>query len=71
MGKATSKAASATQAGLHSQLKTIVDKELSQLPDLLSQLEPKERVRAILQLLPYVTPKIEVAPLGYNDGFDW
>jgi len=62
-----------TTKGLHGRLKEIVKKEIEQLPELLEQLEPKERVRTILNLLPYVTPKIETVATDYGEPFslDW
>ena len=62
-----------TTKGLHGRLKEIVQKEIEQLPTLLQQLEPKERVRTILSLLPYVTPKVETVATDYGEPFsmDW
>lgn len=62
-----------TTKGLHGRLKEIVQKEIEQLPALLQQLEPKERVRTILSLLPYVTPKVETVATDYGEPFsmDW
>ena len=36
-----------------------VANELQSLPDLLNQLEPKEKIDAIIKLLPYLIPKIQ------------
>jgi hypothetical protein len=58
-----------TTKGLHVCLKDIVSKELARLPDLLEQLEPKERVRTILALLPYVTPKVETVATDFGEPF--
>lgn len=62
-----------TVKGMHGRLKEIVQKEIERLPELLQQLEPKERVRTILALLPYVTPKIETVGTDYGEPFsmDW
>lgn len=49
---------------LQKKLKEIVAQELEQLPDILEALPPAERVKAILQLLPFTAPKIEQ---GAND----
>ncbi|MGQ8337797.1 hypothetical protein ACUNWD_14710 [Sunxiuqinia sp. A32] len=38
-------------------LNTAICKELETLPKLLSELEPKERLDAIIKLLPYLTSK--------------
>lgn len=73
MGKAPTEivAPAPTTKGLHGRLKDIVQKEMEQLPNLLEQLEPKERVRTILALLPYVTPKIETVATDYGEPFSW
>lgn len=52
---------------LHKRLKEIVSKELEGLPALLEKLEPKERVRNVLALLPYVTPKVETVATDYGE----
>ena len=58
---------------LHVRLKGIVQAEIEQLPALLQQLEPKERVKTLLNLLPYVTPKMSnvEADFGGTWGIDW
>lgn len=38
-------------------LQKIVSAELETIPDLLKQLEPTDRVNAIIKLLPYLVPK--------------
>lgn len=51
-------------------IEKIVSKELKNIDSLLEQLEPKERLDAIIKLLPYVMPKnthIEIdAPAGHQ-----
>ena len=71
MAKAPTEIVAPTTKGLHGRLKDIVQKEMERLPDLLEQLEPKERVRTILALLPYVTPKIETVATDYGEPFSW
>ena len=56
---------------LHGRLKEIVRKEIERLPELLEQLEPKERVRNVLALLPYVTPKVETVATDYGEPWGW
>ncbi len=58
---------------LHARLKGIVQAEIEQLPALLQQLEPKERVKTLLNLLPYVTPKVSnvEADFGETWSIDW
>lgn len=38
-------------------LQKIVSNELDNITDLLSKLEPKERIDAVIKLLPYIVPK--------------
>lgn len=60
-----------TTKSIHQQLKEIAAKELEGLPELLDKLEPKERVRAILSLLPYTAPKIENCTTHFGEPVDW
>lgn len=60
-----------TVKSMHGRLKEIVQKEMERLPELLEQLEPKERVRTLLSLLPYVTPKIETVGTDYGEPFSF
>lgn len=71
MAKAPIEIVAPTTKGLHGRLKEIVQKEIEQLPTLLEQLEPKERVRTVLALLPYVTPKIETVATDFGEPFSW
>ena len=71
MAKAPTEIVAPTTKGLHGRLKDIVQKEMERLPELFEQLEPKERVRTILALLPYVTPKIETVATDYGEPFSW
>jgi hypothetical protein len=71
MAKAPTEIVAPTTKGLHGRLKEIVQKEIEQLPTLLEQLEPKERVRTVLALLPYVTPKIETVATDFGEPFSW
>jgi hypothetical protein len=54
---------------LHGRLKEIVQREIDRLPELLEQLEPRERVKTLLQLLPYATPKIANVEADFGEGF--
>ena len=56
---------------MHKRLKEIVSKEIERLPEQLEQLEAKERIRTVLALLPYVTPKIETVATDYGEPFGW
>ncbi len=62
-----------TIKGLHGQLKAIMARELEKLPELLDALPPQERIKAVLQLLPYTTPKVETCSNDWGEKrpFDW
>jgi hypothetical protein len=40
-------------------LKELMQREFEALPELLEQLEPKERINVICKLMPFVFPKVE------------
>jgi 23S rRNA C2498 (ribose-2'-O)-methylase RlmM len=63
--------ADVTAKGLREQLKAIMARELEQLPELLEALPPQERIKAVLQLLPYITPKVETCAPDYGEPFSW
>ena len=44
---------------LRAKLKNLIGSELEALPDLLNDLEPKERLDMIIRLMPYAMPKVE------------
>ena len=54
---------------LHARLKEIVQKEIERLPEQLELLEPRERVRTLLQLLPYATPKVANVEADFGEPF--
>ena len=56
-----------TTKAIHQQLKGIIANEISQLPELLGQLDPKERIKAVLQLMPYVAPKMGDCETTYGE----
>lgn len=58
-----------TVKGMHVRLKEIVGNELDRLPELLEQLEAKERVKAIMGLLPYVATKMEAVAAEFSEPF--
>ena len=53
-------------AEIRSTLKAVMDEEISNIPDLLEQLEPKERLDMLIRLMPYTLPKI--TPVAPNKG---
>lgn len=44
--------------GLHAKLTAIIEAELENLPALLAEMDTRDRVRAIIQMLPYISPKV-------------
>lgn len=58
---------------LRDRLKLLLDRELEKLPDLLEGLDDKERLDAILKLMPLVLPKAK--PVHYSvseaDSIKW
>ena len=44
---------------LRETMKSIVQKEMEKLPELLEGLEPKERLNILCKLMPFVFPKVE------------
>ena len=56
-GGRTKGAVNKTTAETKELLQKIVSKELETVADLLEKLEPKERIDAIIKLLPYIVPK--------------
>lgn len=71
MGKAKQDEITVTTKSLHRALKDVMARELAQLPELLEALPPQERIKAVLQILPYVAPKVEQCSSEYGDGFSW
>lgn len=63
-----------TAKDLHARLKDIVQREIDNLPAALEQLDPKERIKTLLALLPYVAPKVTNVAADYGEpfaGLDW
>lgn len=64
----------ATKQGIHQQLKDVMARELEKLPELLEGLPPQERIKAVLQLLPYTAPKVESCTADFGEpskGWGW
>ena len=47
-------------------LKNLLAKEIENLPDVLEQLEPRERADLLIKLIPYVLPKVK--EISYDNG---
>ena len=58
---------------LKNELKAIVNNEIEQLPGILNDMKPKERLDYILKLMPFVIPKVKSVShsLGEPLDFDW
>jgi hypothetical protein len=52
-------------------LKDIVHDEIAYLPELLKNLEPKERLQVLIKILPFVIPKVETIPADTGEAFQW
>lgn len=50
-------------------LKSIVENELEQLPERLNSLDTKDRVEAIIKLLPYTVPRLEATEITMTESF--
>lgn len=51
---------------LRNTLKEMMQKELEQLPEILKELEPKERLNILCKMLPFVFPRVEA--IHHTDG---
>lgn len=58
-----------TTSNLRSNLKKAFESELSHLPDLLEQLEPKDRLNFICKIMPYVFAKMETVHFKEGEEF--
>ncbi len=58
---------------LRNQFKKMVGDELEKLPELLEQLEAKERLNFICRMIPFVLPKVDTVDYsrGENDNFSF
>lgn len=52
---------------LRTKLKEIMKKEINNLPQLLDDIEPKERINYILKFMPYVFPKVDTITHSTNE----
>lgn len=53
---------------LRQSLKEVLAKEISQLPVLMGQLPPEERVKTIIKLLPFFVPQTEKVQSALDSG---
>ena len=54
---------------LRSILKAFFESELQEVPNLLNQLEPNDRLNFIIKMMPYVFPKVESVHLKEGEPF--
>ena len=55
---------------LRAALKIAVSDELDLLPEMLAELEPKDRLELLVKLLPYTLPKIESQAATHDEPFN-
>lgn len=47
-------------SSLRTNLKTIMQAEIDKMPELLEQLEPKDRINVTMKMMPYLFPRVEL-----------
>lgn len=60
-----------TRKEIHAALKKIVADEVAALPETIKAMPPEKRARFLLELLPYVSPKMEAVSANYGEGMSW
>lgn len=53
---------------LRTLLKNILANEIEKIPEVLEQLEPKDKMDMIIKLLPYTLPKVEPEKYAISEG---
>lgn len=56
---------------LRKSLKELMQREIDNLPALLDQMEPKERINVICRLMPFVFPKLEAINSKDGEPISW
>lgn len=56
---------------MRARLMRIVYDELEKLPQTLADLEPAERVKCLVKLLPFAAPQVDKLGATYNEPLDW
>ncbi len=51
-------------------IQNVVSNELDNITELLNKLEPKERIDAVIKLLPYIVPKQSEIAIDANNKFN-
>ena len=52
-------------------LKSMMESEISNLPELMEGLEPQVRINFIIKLMPYVYPKVDNVSPSSGEGYDF
>lgn len=60
-----------TAKQLRSVLKNCMHNEFEKLPELLEELNPKERLELLVKLLPYALPKNKEVFVSYGESTSW
>lgn len=60
-----------TVKDLRESLKELMQREIDNLPNLLDQMPPKERIDAICRLMPFIFPKIEAINARDGESIGW
>jgi len=60
-----------TTLGLRDRLKLLMDRELDGMPELLDQLNSKQRLDVILRLMPLIMPKTQSVHHRANEPTEW
>lgn len=56
---------------LRANLKNIIQSEIERLPELLEELEPKDRLNFVLKLMPFVFPKTKSISHTIGEPLNW
>ncbi len=56
---------------LREALKSIMKKEIENLPETLDQLDPKERLSFVCKLMPFIFPKVNTVHLTEGEPMQW
>ena len=59
-----------TTAATKELIQNVVSNELDNITELLNKLEPKERIDAVIKLLPYIVPKQSEIAIDANNKFN-
>jgi hypothetical protein len=69
--KNSDKQAQPLTRNLRDTLKSIVEKELDQLPEILAALPPEKKLDVLLKIMPFVLPKVASVEMTKGEPLDW